>query len=119
MTGAQMRKLALAMPEAEERSHFGQPDFRVRGKIFAGVSPKGDQATLKLTPELQAMALDGNPRAFFPAAGAWGRKGWTHVRLPHADAGEVGALVAEAWRLTAPRRLVSAFDAAPPGNRKR
>jgi hypothetical protein len=28
------RRLALAMPEATENSHFHKPDFRVRNRIF-------------------------------------------------------------------------------------
>ena len=35
MTPADFRKLALALPEAEERTHMNHPDFRVGGKIFA------------------------------------------------------------------------------------
>jgi hypothetical protein len=38
VTAAGMRKLALAMPGVEEKSHFEQPDFRVKNKIFAGLS---------------------------------------------------------------------------------
>jgi hypothetical protein len=37
ITRAQFATLAPAMPETVQGSHFGQPDFRVRGKIFAGL----------------------------------------------------------------------------------
>ena len=76
-----MRKLALSMPDAEERSHFDQPDFRVRNKIFAGLSRDELRATLKLPPELQAALVEDKPEAFVPAAGAWGRSGWTLRRV--------------------------------------
>jgi hypothetical protein len=108
VNGAQMRKLALSMPEAEERSHFEQPDFRVRNKIFAGLSPDGKRGTLKLTPDVQSLVVQAKPRAFFPAAGAWGQKGWTHVELAHVELAELKELVVEAWRLTAPKKLVEA-----------
>ncbi|MCA0432023.1 MAG: MmcQ/YjbR family DNA-binding protein [Proteobacteria bacterium] len=36
MTSARFREMALAFPEAEEKSHFGKPDFRVKNRIFAG-----------------------------------------------------------------------------------
>ena len=111
VTAAQLRKLTLAMPGAEEKSHFGQPDFRVRNKIFAGVSADGKQGTLKLTPEVQGMVLDARPDAYAPAAGAWGRSGWTHVALGAAHLAELRPLVEEAWRLVAPKRLVAAYDA--------
>jgi len=109
-TSAQVRKLLLSMPEAEEKSHFGQPDFRVRNKIFGGLSPEGDRANLKLTPEVQAMLLDARPDAFVPAAGAWGRGGWTYVVLAKVKIEELRGLVAEAWRLVAPKRLVAAHE---------
>ena len=113
VTAAQMRKLALAMPAVEEKSHFGKPDFRVRGKIFAGLSRDGRQATLKLPRELQAMILDAKPKVFSPAAGAWGRGGWTHAQLSRVRLAELETLLAASWRLVAPRRLAQSFAAAP------
>jgi hypothetical protein len=107
VTAAQLRKLALSFPETEEKSHFEQPDFRVRNKIFAGLSRDGSRGTLKLSPEVQAAALQTHPGAFAPAEGAWGRSGWTYVRLGDVDAATLRELVGEAWRLTAPKRLAA------------
>jgi hypothetical protein len=112
-TGAQMRKLALALPETQEKSHFGQPDFRVRGKIFAGVSPDGVRGTLKLSPAMQATLLDARAEAFSPCAGAWGRSGWTYVKLAKARTAELRFLLEQSWRLVAPKRLVAAHDPKP------
>jgi hypothetical protein len=67
-TAAQMRKLALVLPEAEEKSHFEQPDFRVRNKIFAGLSRDGTEGNLKLAPELQALVLSSIRRRSRPRA---------------------------------------------------
>ena len=112
VAAAEMRRLALSLPEVEEKAHFGQPDFRVRNKIFAGLSRDEKRGTLKLLPELQAALLDAKPETFSPAAGAWGRQGWTHVDLARAARGELAELIAEAWRLTAPKKLVAARDAS-------
>ena len=38
MTEADARRLALSMPEAEEKSHFGKADFRVRNRIFMSLA---------------------------------------------------------------------------------
>jgi hypothetical protein len=113
LSPAQFRKLALALPETEEKSHFEQPDFRVRNKIFADMSPDGSRGTLKLTPEIQHMLLDAEPETFSPAAGAWGRSGWTRVQLARIEPAALADLLLEAWRLTAPKRLVAAHSGRP------
>jgi hypothetical protein len=118
ITSAQWRKLACSLPEVEEMSHFEQPDFRVRKKIFAGLSRDGKLGTLKLTPEFQAMLIDAKPKAFVPAAGAWGAKGWTRVVLANVDAAVVPELMLEAWRLVAPKTLVAAHGAPQPAGKK-
>jgi hypothetical protein len=40
-----------------------------------------------------------------------GRHGWMSIQLATVDPAELGELVVEAWRQTAPRRLVAAYDA--------
>jgi hypothetical protein len=106
VTAAQFRKLAMAFPEVEEKSHFEQPDFRVRNKIFAGLSQDHKQGTLKLTPELQAMVLSAEPEVFVAASGAWGRAGWTRIVLAQAELPGLRELLAESFRLVAPKRLL-------------
>jgi hypothetical protein len=107
VTAARFRALALSQPEAEEKSHFGQADFRVRNKIFAGLSRDGTRGNLKLTFRIQAQLRGRDPKTFVPCAGAWGRRGWTYVELAHADYSELEPLMHAAWRLTAPKTLVA------------
>lgn len=114
-TAAQLRNIALSFPETEEKSHFEQPDFRVRGKIFAGLSRDETEGTLKLTKEAQDVVVAAKPAAFYAAAGAWGRSGWTRVRLAGVDVAELRSLVEEAFRLIAPKRLVALTS--PPAGR--
>jgi hypothetical protein len=53
ITPGQWRKLALSMPEAEEKSQFDQPDFRVRNKIFAGLYQDETRGVLKPVPSIR------------------------------------------------------------------
>lgn len=108
---AQVRRLALSLPEAAEKSHFGKADFRVRDRIFASL-PDDGHAVVKLTPEQQAIMMDDTPGVFEPAAGAWGRGGWTRVSLAAIDELTLRSALLTAWRNVAPARLAQAFDAS-------
>ena len=98
MTPGDFRRIALSLPEAEERSHMNHPDFRVRGKIFATLSYPNEQwAMVKLTPEQQDNYVRADPEAFHPVTGAWGRRGATSVRLRKAKKTIVRRALGEAW----------------------
>jgi hypothetical protein len=98
------RRLALAFPGAEERAHMGHPDFRVGGKIFATLhAPEKGTGAVMLLPEQQELAMDAEPEAFSPAAGAWGRGGSTIVRLDAVSAEWLGRTLAWAWAKRAPK----------------
>jgi hypothetical protein len=108
VTPATFRRLALSLPEATEGSHMGHPDFRVRNKVFASLGvPDNGWGTVKLTPEQQEVLLAAEPAAFRPAAGAWGRRGWTQVKLAAVDATTLKSALGMAWRNTAPKALAA------------
>ena len=86
MTPNDFRKLALALPETEERAHMNHPDFRVAGKIFATLGyPDKSRAMVKLPPEQQHYLSKDHPEAFIPVNGVWGRRGATSIVLKAAD----------------------------------
>jgi predicted DNA-binding protein (MmcQ/YjbR family) len=104
VTEAQMRKLASAMPGVVERSHFGKPDFRVKEKIFAGLSKDGKRGNVKLALSTQAIVMEAKPEAFTPAEAMWGRAGWTYVVLAETTLAELRLLLEEAYGLVAGAR---------------
>ncbi len=107
MTPEDFQKLALAMPQAEASSHFGQADARVKGKIFASrLNDAGGVATLNLLPEQQQILCEAEPEAFHPVAGSWGARGWTSVHIRHLDEATARSAIAMAWRKVAPAGLV-------------
>jgi hypothetical protein len=111
MTASQLRELALGLPGAQERETWGHPTFRVRDKIFASMfeGDDGVVATVKASPEDQAELVAADP-ATFAVASHVGRYGWTRVQLDRVDPDEMRDLVVEAWRRTASKRAVAAFD---------
>jgi hypothetical protein len=106
MTANEFCKLALALPETEERAHMNHPDFRVAGKIFATLGyPDKTRGMVKLSPEDQHNFSKDYPDAFIPVKGAWGRRGATSVILEAADKAVLRQAIEAAWRNTAPKRL--------------
>jgi hypothetical protein len=110
MLSDDFRRLVLALPQTEEREHQNHPDFRVGGKVFAGLGKDGDWAMLKLTPEAQARCVDRLPAIFEPFAGAWGKQGCTRIWLARAKEADVAKLVDVAWKCCAPKKLLRESD---------
>ena len=111
MRAPSVRSFALSLPEAEERETWGEATFRVRNKIFMMMGADGKRASVKSTHDEQAALLAGDPETFFRPEYV-GVHGWVGVVVARADPQEMRELVTEAWRLTAPKRLLAAFDEA-------
>ena len=110
ISASEARALALALPEAEESSHFDTPDFRVKGKIFATL-PGPDRMVVRIDPEGQAVLLAAEPVTFSPCPGTWGTKGWTIVQLGSVEPDVLQDLLADSWRRLVGKRVAAAYDA--------
>ena len=98
MTPDEFREIVLSFTGAEERSHMGHPDFRVKGKIFATLGvPDTSHGMAALTPAQQQefMRID---RAFSPASGKWGERGATLIDLDSVDEDTVRQALSTAWQ---------------------
>lgn len=119
---AGVRRICLRLPGAAEKVSHGRPCFFTK-KVFAtyGAVTKGDHHSgrydrsivIRSDPD-EAAALLAAPRFFVPAY--WGPYGWIGLDLTAAevDWGEVGELVTESFRLTAPAALVAQLAGRPP-----
>jgi hypothetical protein len=105
MQSEDFRRLALALPEAEEKSHFGKADFRVKNKIFASM-PDAASGVVKLKPEQQDMMAAAEPKIFAALKGGWGDQGWTRIDLAQADEITLRSALFTAWKNVAPAKLV-------------
>lgn len=104
----QLRAIALSLPEAEERATWGEATFRVHHKIFVILAEGDRRASIKASPAEQEALVRTDPDTF-AVAPYTGRYGWVAVRLDSADPGQVRELLIDAWRRTAPKRLVAAY----------
>jgi len=109
MRAATVRSFALSLPEAEERETWETATFRVRNKIFTMFDEKERHLWIKSTHDEQRALIAMDPDAFFFPSYV-GSKGWIGVVVSKAERGEVQDLITEAWRLTAPKRMVAVFD---------
>jgi len=110
-----LRRLCLALPEAHEVEAWGEPTFRVRSKLFAMYAAADNHhgngraaVWCKAAPGNQQLMVKAAPERFFVPPYV-GPSGWVGVWL---DAGtdwdELAGLLADGWRLVAPKRLVAA-----------
>jgi predicted DNA-binding protein (MmcQ/YjbR family) len=117
-----LRVICMALPEAEERETWGDPTFRVRGKIFAMVKSGDGRVSLwcKAPPGSQMILVGADPELFFVPPYV-GHKGWVGMRLDREpDWDEVAALVRRSYGMTAPRRLAAVIDSpVTPASRPR
>jgi hypothetical protein len=108
-TADELRAVALGLPGVVERETWGHPTFRVRDKMFGTLAADGTTASMKASREEQAALVQGDPSTFFVPQYV-GVHGWVAFRLGRVDADEMRELVVEAWRMTAAKRVVRAFD---------
>ena len=78
--------------------------------MFASGSPESPTLSVKASKEEQAELVAARPETFSVAPYV-GRFGWVLVDLSRVDAPELRELLLEAWRRTAPKKLVKEFDA--------
>ena len=118
LNAANLRRLALELPETYEDTHRLRPAFRVNRRIFAMLGVTGNEAMfLELADEgVAVLKLDRgdqlNMAAMWNGAvsptTAYGHHGWTRVRLSEVDEPTLTTLVRLAWTHVAPKRLSAA-----------
>lgn len=88
--GADLRRVALALPGTTEAPHFDRAAFRV-DRIFVTLDADGQTANFKFTPDEQEFKCHLAPEVFVPIDNAWGRQGWTTARLAAATEDDLRA----------------------------
>ena len=114
-----LRAICLALPETTEKRAWGEPTWRVRGRLFAQLDDHhhgADHLAVWLPAPLgeqEAMVFTDPERFFRPPY--VGVRGWVGVRLDRRpDWTVVGRLVEQAYRMVAPPPSRAARVAASP-----
>ncbi|HEX5478668.1 MAG TPA: MmcQ/YjbR family DNA-binding protein [Dehalococcoidia bacterium] len=107
-----VREICLALPEATEKLAWGEPTFRVRGRIFAQYEDNHHDSGivglwLNAPHGLQEFLIAQDPARFYRPKYV-GHKGWIGVRMEGDVPWEhVAELICDSYRLTAPGRVGS------------
>ncbi len=115
-----LRAVCARLPQVEEViDGFGHTTFRVGRKSFviAGMGERGEAISIKADPVTQALLVRRAPYYRTPYIG---QHGWVSIANPlEHDWPHVQALIVDAYRLAAPRRLVKSIppdvEGGPPG----
>lgn len=112
-----VRRIGGMFPETLEKLSHGAPTFFAGGKkVFVMFSDNhhndGHVAVWLPAPTgMQAVLIEHAPEKFYrpPYVGV---SGWIGVDLDHVGDDELTALIRQAWRIVAPKKLLAAFDQA-------
>jgi predicted DNA-binding protein (MmcQ/YjbR family) len=121
--GAQLRKIALAYPDAHEDMPWGHHAIKVKGKSFVFLA--ADAATFSLSAKLPSSAGVALSLPFAsPTEYGLGRSSWVTARFPRDARVPVDILrlwIDESYRAVAPKRLLAQLEgvAAPKAAKKR
>ena len=115
-----LRELCLALPLAREVEAWGAPTFRVKTMFASYVGPESPysdgrtSAWIKALQPSQDFLVRAAPDRFFvpPYVGV---RGWVGVYLDDTgtDWEELQRLLWDAWRLSAPKKLVAEYPETP------
>ena len=95
----------------KEYRHWTSITFRGRG--FAWVDHREDTATVKSTHSDREAMIGSDPETF--SAGWVSRStAWVSIELTAADPEEVFEILTDAWRMTATKKAIAAYDASGP-----
>ncbi len=111
-----VRTIALSLPESNERLSHGMPTFFVRDKkVFVSCvdDHHGDGIFgiwVGAAPGVQDELVTQEPERFYVPPYV-GHRGWVGLRLDvDVDLAELRAIIADSYRLVAPKALVKTLD---------
>ncbi len=112
MTGwTVVRGIAGAFPGAEESTTYGQPCFKVGGKLFAWMSPDAAAAgalALRVDPDELPLLLETASDRYFQTPHYHGHP-IVLVHLDRIGRDELRERIEDSWLLRAPKRLVAGY----------
>ena len=111
LSRAETRKMMLAIPGATERLWFNKPAVFLHDRFLAKNHDKEEAVTLQVgSMEMRDMMLQAEPKLFY-ITDHYRCYPMMLVRLAKVDPDALRNLLEEAWRRSAPKRLIAAREA--------
>lgn len=117
VTAAELKKIALSFPEANEKPSYGKPSFFVAKKFFTRLRAEDNSLVMVVDGmDQRDMMLELDPRTYhitdhykdYPAV---------LVRMERITAEEVRVMLERRWRNIAPKKLLKEIEAKASQNR--
>jgi hypothetical protein len=104
--------IGVRFPGVEVTSSYGTPSLRIRKKFMCRLRSGPDALVLRVTDlgEREAL-LQGQPETFFSTPHYDGHP-YVLVRLESVEPEELAELIEEAWRVSAPKKLIAEYESA-------
>lgn len=106
-----VRELARHLPGIEEGTSYGTPALKVSGKLFVRLKEDAETIVLRTDAFERTYLLRSDPQVFFITE-HYRDYPWVLVNLTKVAGAQLAELLEGAWRRVAPKRLVSAYEAA-------
>jgi hypothetical protein len=102
-----VRRLAGTLPEADESTSYRKPAFKVRGKVFAWMSPHADALVLRVDADERPLMLESQPDVYYVIP-HYESAAMVLVRLEAVDdLDELRERIVDSWLLAAPPKLAA------------
>ncbi len=109
LSSVQVVDMASALPDVVLKESVNWTNITFRGKGFAWVNHQENRAMVKGHHDERDALLATAPDVY-EAGWATNSSAWVTIHLELADAEEVLELLEEAWRMTATKKAITAYD---------
>ncbi|MGW4640546.1 MmcQ/YjbR family DNA-binding protein [Sphaerisporangium sp. NPDC004334] len=110
ITVEDVRRVAMSLARTEEALVRDHVKFRVRGIVYASISPDETLMGFGFPKEERAALVASEPEKFLMPLPSDERYHWVRARLSALGHDEMRELVTDAWRMVVPKFLVRAHD---------
>ena len=123
VTQAQLKKIALSFPEANEKPSYGKPSFFIAKKFFTRYR-KDDNSLVFIVADMHTrdMMLELDPKTYF-ITDHYRDYPSVLVRMERITQSELKQMLDRRWRQIAPKKLIREIDgdgaAKRPGKAKK